>query len=979
MQVAGGGGGQSNCALQDEFGDCEAGYIKPSWQMGSSVPNDMLRDVPDVSLFASDGPLSNAFFIICEADLGATCATSGGTSNFFGVGGTSGAAPTFAGIMTLVNQNMLALGHSGRQGNPNFVLYPMSAGQNEGACNSSLGPASTCIFNDVVKGNNSEPCLADTFNCSNTTLNSPAIGVLETVNSSGNPTGVLGFVTGTGFDLATGLGSLNVTNLVNGWPTAVGAFTGTSTTLALTPLSSCAGAPVGITNCISITHGGTVNIGVTVTGGPNIVGDVTLVGTCQTATPNCFLGGSNTAGVDRFDPGTGNVDFGTLTNGTVSGSTNELIGGTYNVTAHYAGDGVHGASDSLVPYQVKVSPEGSRTQVSFNGDLTGAASAAYGTFIDIRTDIFGASSGFETATGQVTLSDTFPGFTPVVLNLNSEGHVELQTPSFSFPGNNPQINTIPALGTGVHSFTATYAGDASYAGSVSVAAPFTVTKAPTVTEITTAPTTVPANTNFTLVAFVDTESGGNSPTGIVTFFAGGVSIGTAPVIATLDAGGFSAGQATLTTAKISATAAITAQYGGDTNYTASAISSPAVTVTATTGPTFTLTPATSPVSIVAGNSGTSVITVAPANTFTGTVALTCSVSPVATSTPTCSFSANSVILGAAQNSTLMIATTATTSAGSYTVLVTGTSGSTVSTTQVLVNVVVPGITVTPSPTSFSVVAGNSGTSTIAVAPTNGFAGTVALTCTITPVNSVNPTCSFTPPSISLGIGGTSTLTVATTATTTLGVYTVTVKGTSGSVIVTAPVTVTVTTPGSFTLAPSASSFTASAPGQSASVTINATGTGGFTATIAVSASVSSSISQTFPPVCTAIPTSIVLSAGSTTGSSTVTCTTTAAGALFKPTTRLDGPRWLVPAGEAAATLVFTMFLLWIPALRKRRGLIFAGLALFVGGVVCSGCGGAGGGSTPPPVVGTQTGSYTVTVTAAGGGQTQTTTSTFVLQ
>jgi hypothetical protein len=1097
LGLSGGAGGQSNCVALDIFGDCTASYAKPTWQTGSGVPNDMVRDLPDISLFSSLGVLSGSFYIVCESDLGGDCVNGGSGFSFIPVGGTSAAAPIFTGIMALVNQNMVANSQSGRQGNANFVLYPMSAAQNESTCNSSSIPAANCVFNDVLKGNNSQPCVGGTFNCSNTNGNSAAIGVLETVDGNGNPTGTLGFNATSGYDLATGLGSVNVTNLVNGWPAAVGAFTPTATTLSMSPLSACPpSTPAGITSCVSIVHGTTVTSNITVSGGTvanpitatiNRQENASLIGTCQTATPNCFVGGTITAGVDRFDAVSGNVDVYPLTNGSVTGATTqELVGGTYNVTAHYPGDGIHGASDSLIPIQVSVSPEGSTTTLS----VSTVSSVPYGTFVDLRTDIVGSASGFETATGQVTLNDTFAGASPVTLKLNSEGHVEFQSPSFSFPGNNTSVTIVPALAVGAHSFTSVYAGDASYNASTSTAVPLTVTQATTSSAITVFPTSVAANTNFSLTATVSTGSIGNAPTGNVSFFAGATLLGTVPVTAipVVDSQQFGilpvGGAATLTTAKISATASITAQYVGDTNYTTS--TSPAVTITTTAGPTFTLAPTTNPIPVQAGNSGTSVITVAPANTFTGTVALTCSVAPSnLTSTPTCSFNPTSVTLGASQTSTLTVVTTGTTSASAYTVTVTGTSGATVVTVPVTVNVtaapvpsftLLPGtnpvtvqaahvgtstVTVAPTngftgsvaltcsvapsnlastptcsfsttpivlgvsqnstlmvtttattavgaytvtvtgtsttgptvvstpvtvnvtaPASFTVasasnptvVAGNPGTSLITVAPTNGFAGTVALTCNVAPTNLTStPTCAFNPTSVNLGASQTSTLTVTTTATTSVSSYTVTVTGTSGAIVISTTSTVTVT--GAFSLMPAASSFTAGSPGQSGTLSVSATATAGFPFTVSLSASVAGP-SQTSPPVCT-FSAPISLTQATPTGSSTLTCTTTAAGAILKPATRPTNPRWLIPASATASTLAFTLFLLWVPSQRKRRGLVFAGMLLFVGGAICVGCG--GGGTTVTPNPGTTVGSYTITVTATGGGASQTTTATFVLQ
>jgi hypothetical protein len=642
LTVAGGAGGQSNCVT---FG-CLNAYAKPAWQSGSSVPNDTVRDLPDVSFFASDGPASGSFYIICASDIGGTCATGGGSFSFIGVGGTSAAAPAFAGVMALVNQNMVGTGHSGRQGNANFVLYPMSAGQTEANCNSSAGPAANCVFNDVVKGNNSVPCVTRSFGCSIQTLGSNAVGVLETVNNSGNPTGTIAFGTGTGFDLATGLGSINVTNLVNGWPAAVGAFNPTTTSLTLGPTSACpGGTPAGITSCVTITHGATVNVNINVTGGTvahpitastGNADDASLIGTCQTATPNCFLGGSSTAGVDRFDAisGTGNVNIYPLTNGSIAASTNELIGGRYNVTAHYAGDGFNGASDSLTPIQVIVNPEGSKSTVTVFGSTTTATSATYGRLLTVRTDIVGSASGFETATGQVTLNDTFVGSTPAVLSLNSDGHAELLTPNIIFPGNNTPITTVPALAVGVHSFSAAYAGDASYFASNSAGVPFTITPAPTFSTITNFPATVAANTNFTVIAMVSTASFGNAPTGTVSFSAGGTLLGTAPIVGVAAGNLATTGTATLTTAKLSATSTITATYTGDVNYLVSPPSA-AVPVTVTGGATFSLA-GTAVTITTPGQSGTSTITATGTGGFTGAVALTCAVTASsATDPPTC--------------------------------------------------------------------------------------------------------------------------------------------------------------------------------------------------------------------------------------------------------------------------------------------------------------------------------------------------------
>jgi len=108
------------------------GYLKPSFQSGIT-PNgiaagDNHRYVPDVSLFASDGPNSQSFYVVCQADAvsnpSTSCASSGSFS-FLAVGGTSASAPAFAGVIALIGQSEATAGRSRRQGNANFVLYKL--------------------------------------------------------------------------------------------------------------------------------------------------------------------------------------------------------------------------------------------------------------------------------------------------------------------------------------------------------------------------------------------------------------------------------------------------------------------------------------------------------------------------------------------------------------------------------------------------------------------------------------------------------------------------------------------------------------------------------------------------------------------------------------------------------------------------------------------------------------------------------------
>jgi subtilase family serine protease len=231
---AGGSGGPSGCATGAPSiagtvsGSCQ-GYAKPSWQSGLfGNPNDGVRDLPDVSLFAANG-LWGHYYIFCYSDPqngGTPC--TGSPSGWSGAGGTSFAAPIMAGVQALVNQYVGA-----PQGNPNFRLYQLAAGEygagGSSACNSSNGNAvgGSCIFYDVTLGDMDANCTG-THNCYRP---SGTNGVLSTSNSSYAPA----FGTRTGWDFSSGIGSINVYNLVMNWSN-----TGPPQALVVAPATSVA-------------------------------------------------------------------------------------------------------------------------------------------------------------------------------------------------------------------------------------------------------------------------------------------------------------------------------------------------------------------------------------------------------------------------------------------------------------------------------------------------------------------------------------------------------------------------------------------------------------------------------------------------------------------------------------------------------------------------------------------------------------------
>jgi subtilase family serine protease len=185
-------------ALSAGGGGGSALFTKPTWQTGSGVPADGQRDVPDVAIAASadhDG------YLICS---GGSCVTAEPAAAGVGwrktdqtlnvIGGTSMGVPTFAGIVALINQQA---GTPQGQGNINYVLYPLAA-------------ATPSAFHDITSGSNIVPCQAASTGC-------PTSGAAQ-----------IGYTAGAGYDLASGLGSIDAYNLVTAWTSVSSSSTGSS-------------------------------------------------------------------------------------------------------------------------------------------------------------------------------------------------------------------------------------------------------------------------------------------------------------------------------------------------------------------------------------------------------------------------------------------------------------------------------------------------------------------------------------------------------------------------------------------------------------------------------------------------------------------------------------------------------------------------------------------------------------------------------
>ncbi len=232
------------------------GYTKPPFQIGSfgsALAGSTKRALPDISFFAGNG-FNGVSYIVCQSDAvtsGAACSLASPYSDFLLVGGTSAPTPAFAAVMALINQQT-----GQRQGNANYVLYGLAAldpNYASGGCTSTKPPVAGCVFNDVVQAintnevqwNNSVACVSGSPNCK-VVSNSP-YGILADTN------GNAAYIAVPQYDFTSGLGSINVGNLLSKWAS----FSRTATSTALNSLTgTTAGSKLSATVIVSPTPSG---------------------------------------------------------------------------------------------------------------------------------------------------------------------------------------------------------------------------------------------------------------------------------------------------------------------------------------------------------------------------------------------------------------------------------------------------------------------------------------------------------------------------------------------------------------------------------------------------------------------------------------------------------------------------------------------------------------------------------------------------
>ena len=315
----------------------------------------------------------------------------------------------------------------------------------------------------------------------------------------------------------------------------------------------------------------------------------------------------------------------------------------------------------------------------------------------------------------------------------------------------------------------------------------------------------------------------------------------------------------------------------------------AITLTGGSPPTgdFSLSASPGTQTVTAGNNTTYTATVTALNGFSGNVALTASGLPTGAGA-----SFNPTPVSGSGTSTMTVTTSSSTPAGTYTLTLTGTSGSLQHSTTVTLNVA--GFSISGSPSSQTVIAGNSTTYTATVTALDGFSGNVALTASGLPTGAG---ASFNPTPVSGS--GTSTMTVTTSSSTPAGTYTLTITGTSGGLQASGTVTLNVSG-FSISASPGSQSVTA---GNSTTYTATVTALNGFSGNVALTASglpTGAGASFNPTPVSGSGTSTMTVTTSSSTpgGTYTLTITGTSGGLQSSATTSL-----VVSGGSTSSTQV----------------------------------------------------------------------------
>jgi hypothetical protein len=437
---------ENNGGLSAGGGGASLLFTKPTWQASvPGIPSDGARDVPDVSLNASadhdpylvctqiildSDPTQSNYVSSCDSGFRISDPGYNDDQGLTAYGGTSVSAPSFAGILALIEQK---LGTPQGLGNINPSLYTLASSSSTYAT----------AFHDITTGNNMVPCTANTADC----------------GSSGE----LGYSAGTGYDQASGLGSVDASVLATAF-TTLAVQAGSTTTLAVSPSNPT------VKEAITLTATVTPNTGtVTPTGSVSF----TVDGVFFTTVP--------------------------LTQGVAVATTSFSTGGSHTIEASYSGDANYYVSSATSTISVAAGAGAAPTTTTLVANPSTVA--LYGS-LSLAATVQSTTAGTIAGTVTFTIGSTTVGTATVTPGASGTGTATLAVSSAT-----------PALGfaAGTNTVTATYGGDSDYADSSGTAS-VTVTN-PGITM------TVP---NMT----ISSSSPGNSGTSTITLTSTGGYAGT---------------------------------------------------------------------------------------------------------------------------------------------------------------------------------------------------------------------------------------------------------------------------------------------------------------------------------------------------------------------------------------------------------------------------------------------------------------------
>ncbi len=651
-------------------------WPKPSWQTGPGVPADGHRDVPDVALTAAGHDAYMVFY-------------NGALSS---VGGTSASTPSFASLFAIVNQK-----YNGTQGNINPALYPLAIKQAQGGA---------AVFHDITSGNNTVP-------------------------------GVSGYAAGVGYDMASGLGSVDAYQLVNHFHDV--SFNGTfSLTAAPATVSLQAGQYISVTTSITVSNGFNWPVALSVSGLPTGV--------------SAFLGQST---IPAPGSGTTALQF---------QSSSSAPSGTYTVTVTATGGGISQTVTvsitvtAIVPKCSLTATPATLTMVvgqATNVRLTCTAPQG-GLPSSLALAVTGAPVGVTTTFSPATL---IPGTAVSTLTIitSSASTAGSYTLAVKASGGvfSQTVNLVVTLAVNP-SFAVTLASN-----SVLVPQAASATVATTVSDIGT------FNNAITLAVsgLPGAMTGAFSP---ATLIAPGAGISTL----TLSAG--------MTTPTGTFSFQVVVSGGG-------LVKSIPMTVIVTAAPSFTFTSNLAALAIQAGQTGG--VVALTVKSLTGNFS-----SPVAFSVAgltnvngvTAAFSSPTLAAPGLGTSILTLSAPSSALPGQYKLTINAVGGTVTQSASLLLTILgVPGFTLKTDVTTLAITAGATFSTTVSIVATNSFNSPVALTIGTLPAG---VTAAFSSTTIS-GANGTATLTIQSSAAIpvlTVGSYPISIAGTSPLIPVALP-------------------------------------------------------------------------------------------------------------------------------------------------------------------------------------------------